>query len=197
VSDSRHNCYIWGSGPPRERSEREQDSPKENVWCALTYERVIGPARSFYEDFITSNLFLDVVENYTIPQLNNNNNLVLQLDGASLQFARIFRDCLNVNYPGRWTGRLGPCTGMWTPRSPDLTPLDFLLLGCVKDQVQSQRVNTLDGLKARIIAANAGVRRTCYNASGKRWTAAVGCMQNYIWPSLWSVWHLTTSPLVC
>jgi hypothetical protein len=43
------------------------------------------------------------------------------------------------------------------PRSPDLTPLDFW--GCVKGQVYSQRVNTLDELKARIIAAIANVTK--------------------------------------
>lgn len=156
---------MWGSGLPRERSEREQDSPKENVW----YERVIGP---LFNDIIASNLFLDVMENYTIPQINsnNNNNLILQLDGASLYCARIFHDCSNVKFPGRWTGRLGPCTSKWTPRSSDLTPLDFLLLGYVENQVQSQWVNTLDGLKARSLH-QMQVLGHVNNASDKRWTA--------------------------
>jgi hypothetical protein len=111
---------MWGSGPPREHSE-----------CAVRADIRKSHRPVFYEDIITSNLFLDVMGNYTIAQLdninsNNNNNLILQLDGTSLNFARIFRDCLNVNFPRRWTGRLGPYT--WTPRSPVLTPLDVFLL---------------------------------------------------------------------
>jgi hypothetical protein len=34
---------------------------------------------------------------------------------------------------GRWIGRAAPIA--WPPRSPDLTPLDFVLWGFVKDRV--------------------------------------------------------------
>lgn len=64
---------MWESGPLREPSEREHYSPKENEWCTLTYERVIAPV-FFNECIIASNLFLDVMENYTVLQPNNNNN---------------------------------------------------------------------------------------------------------------------------
>jgi len=40
----------------------------------------------------------------------------------------------------------------WFPHSPELTTLEFFLLGCVKDEVCSRRVNMLDELKARITA---------------------------------------------
>ena len=41
---------------------------------------------------------------------------------------------------------------MWPSRSPDLTPL-FFMGGCVKDQVCSHIVNTVDELEALISAA--------------------------------------------
>ena len=57
----------------------------------------------------------------------------------------------------RWIGRAGDedeeilC---WPPHSPDLTPLDFFLWGCVKDLVYKPPLpqNNLD-LRARITAA--------------------------------------------
>jgi hypothetical protein len=64
----------------------------------------------FDEDAITSNSFLDIFENYVLPQLNNNNNnnFILQLDCAPVHFAHIDGDCLDVKFPGRWIGRGGP-----------------------------------------------------------------------------------------
>jgi hypothetical protein len=54
------------------------------VWYALTYDRVIGPF--FFDENI-----LDMLENHCLPQLNNN-NLILQLDGAPIHFAHTVPD---------------------------------------------------------------------------------------------------------
>lgn len=54
---------------------------------------------------------------------------------------------------------------MWPPCSPDSTLLYFFLWSRAKDQVYNQGVNTLDELKARIMAAIAGVQRIRYSAS--------------------------------
>jgi hypothetical protein len=72
----RHICVIWGNEPPEEHLEHEWDNPEVNMWCSLAYERVISPF-FFDEDIITSNSFLDMLEYYVLPQLNN--NLILQL----------------------------------------------------------------------------------------------------------------------
>jgi hypothetical protein len=47
---------------------------------------------------------------------------------------------------GRWVGRGGPIA--WPPRSPDLTPLDFLLWGYVKNIVYQVKMNDLQHQKA-------------------------------------------------
>jgi hypothetical protein len=70
------------------------------VWCALAHESAIDPF-FFNEDTIALSSFLDKLENCAVPQLNNNKNLILQLDGAPLNSADIARDCLKVNSPGR------------------------------------------------------------------------------------------------
>jgi hypothetical protein len=39
-------------------------------------------------------------------------------------------DFLNLKFPEKWIGRGGPFT--WPPLSPDLTPIDFFLLGVLQ-----------------------------------------------------------------
>ena len=52
-------------------------------------------------------------------------------DGAPPHYHRDVRAYLNENLPNRWIGRRGPSTGRgpvdYPARSPDLTPIDFLL----------------------------------------------------------------------
>jgi hypothetical protein len=52
---------------------------------------------------------------------------------------------LDDNPPGRWIGRRGAIE--YTPRSPDLTPLDFYLWGTLKDEVYRQKLATLNALR--------------------------------------------------
>ena len=67
------------------------------------------------------------------------------------------RAYLDTKFPGRWIGRDGPTP--WSPRSPDLTPLDFFLWGFIKTQVFKTPVTDLVELRHRIIAAFAKVTR--------------------------------------
>jgi hypothetical protein len=123
------------------------------MWCALTHEKVIG---QYFLDknIITNNSFLDMLGNYVLPQ-HRNNNFIFQGDGAPIHFAHIICDCSNVNFPGRWIGQARPTA--WPPRSSDLMLSNIFLLICVKDQVYSQRVNTLGELKAWITTATKNV----------------------------------------
>lgn len=76
---NRHNCRIWGSENPRVVREMERGTPKINVWCGLTYETVIGPF-FFVEKTINANVYLDMLQNYAIPQIPQ--GYVFQQDGA-------------------------------------------------------------------------------------------------------------------
>jgi hypothetical protein len=42
-----------------------------------------------------------MLENYAVPQLNNNTNHILELDGAPVHFSHTVCECLNVDLPGR------------------------------------------------------------------------------------------------
>jgi hypothetical protein len=72
----------------------ERDSPEVNVWWGLSHEVVIEPV--FYEDRTTNSLFLYILENNVLPQLNNN-NLILRLDKVAVHCAHIVLQNVNVN----------------------------------------------------------------------------------------------------
>ena len=40
---NRHNICIWGKENPHATIEHERDSPKENVFCAISKNHVNGP----------------------------------------------------------------------------------------------------------------------------------------------------------
>ena len=52
---NKHNVRIWGSEHPHEIRELERDSPKLNVWCGITCNRLIGPF-FFHETTITADV---------------------------------------------------------------------------------------------------------------------------------------------
>lgn len=145
---NRHNVRIWGPENPHFHQEHTRDSEKVNVWCALSCNRLIGPF-FFAEKNINGTIFLDMLENFAIPQFENEQpNMILQLDGAPPHWRQFVRDCLDEHFPHRWIGRDGPIP--WPPRSPDITPCDFFVWGFVKDRVYSNKVNSLEEMKQKI-----------------------------------------------
>ena len=63
---------------------------------------------------------------------------ISQQDGAPPHWDSHVRRFLDATFPNRWIGRDGPTP--WPPRSPDITPLDSLFWGHVKDKVFSTPV---------------------------------------------------------
>jgi hypothetical protein len=105
-------------------TEREHDSLKVNVWCALMKNKVINPS-PFEEPTVIGDTFLAMMENIA----ESCPSRVFQLDGTSPHFYGVHA-ILDVVFPDRWIGRgrLIP----WPPCSPDLFPLEFFLLGICK-----------------------------------------------------------------
>lgn len=152
---NRHNCRIWGSEKPHAVREHMRDSPKVNVWCGLFHDRVIGPF-FFAEQTISGIVYLDMLENFVMPQLEDlGENVIFQHDGAPAHWSLLVRSFLDQTMPERWIGRNGPIP--WPPRSPDITPLDFFLWGFVKDRVYTTKVNDLYDLRERISAVIASI----------------------------------------
>jgi hypothetical protein len=149
VSDKvhRHNCCIWGTENPHEVMEHEHDTPRLNVWCALTSDSVIG-SFFFEEATVTGASYLNMLQNYTITGIPQG---YFQQDGAPPHYANTVKAFLDQRFPGKWFGRRGPIA--WPPRSPDLTPSDFFLWGYIKDLVYQTKVQGVAELHCRITAA--------------------------------------------
>ena len=148
---NRHNSRIWGSQNPHETYELERDSRKLNVWCGIMHDKIIGP---FFlaEKSITAQIYLDLLTEYVSPQLEQYQlQVVFQQDGAPPLWGLQVRQFLNDTFPDKWIGRDSPI--LWPPRSPDITPLDFFLWGCVMDIVYRIKVRDVSDLQQRIIEA--------------------------------------------
>ena len=97
-------------------------------------------------------------ELYVAPQLEEFQPwIIFQQDGAPPHWGSYVRRFLDATFPNRWIGRDGPTP--WPPRSPDITPLDFLLWGFVKDKVFSTPIPDTTNLNARITDAFAAITK--------------------------------------
>lgn len=154
---NRHNVRIWGLQNPHATLQHERDSPKVNVFCALSRTKVYGPF-FFAERTVTGISYLDMLEQWLFPQLmEDSQDFIFQQDGAPPHWHLDVRNFLNQSLPERWIGRIGNedlALHFWPPRSPDLTPCDYFLWGYVKESVYVPPLPaTLVDLKNRITAA--------------------------------------------
>ena len=131
------NVRIWGSEPPEMAYQTySRNSPKINVFCAMSHNRVIGPY--FFDDVtVNGSDYLNMLTTWLFQRLPPNNTFIFQQDGAPPHWALQTRAFLNQQLPKRWIGRAAArdqCLLPWPPRSPDLTPLDFFLVGFCERQ---------------------------------------------------------------
>jgi hypothetical protein len=126
------------------------NSPKVNVWCAMSKNRLIGPF--FFEgDTVNGEKYLSMLQTFFIPEvrkLRKTRSIIFQQDGAPPHFSSDVRQFLDNHFSDRWIGRGGPI--LWAPRSPDLTPLDFFLWGHVKNNVYKSPIKDMNDLKTKI-----------------------------------------------
>lgn len=70
---NRHKVRIWVTEQPHQTVEQMTDSPKFNVLCAATQEKVYG-SFFFAENTVTEITYLDMLVHYLFPQLENDSN---------------------------------------------------------------------------------------------------------------------------
>ena len=175
---NRPNTRIWRTENPKVIEEKERDSPKLVVWCAISAKGSIGPY--FFRDdarrttTVTGENYLKMLQKFFLPEQRNNasvENCYFQQDGAPAHYARKVRDYLDQFFPDRWIGRRGPLE--WAARSPDLTPCDFFLWGFLKSKVYSTRPQNLEELEQKIRASCGLVTQDLLQSVGqecvKRW----------------------------
>ncbi|PNF14823.1 hypothetical protein B7P43_G06338 [Cryptotermes secundus] len=154
---NRHNVRLWGTENPRAIVALERDPPKLIVFCALSQTKLYGPF-FFCEKTVTGTSYLDMLQLWLFPQLPvDSGDFVLQQDGAPPHWNINVRRYLNNDLRHRWIAHVREddvALFTWPPRSPDLTPCDFFLLGYIKDRVCVPPLpRTLVELRERIDAA--------------------------------------------
>ena len=75
-------------------------------------------------------------------------NIWFQQDGATYHTAEAKLDVLRPVFEDRIVSRRANV--VWTPRSCDLTPMDYYLWGAVKDKCYADKPETIDALKFNI-----------------------------------------------
>jgi len=155
---NRRNVRIWGSENPHACVEHQRDFPKGNVFCAISSQKVYSPF-FFAERTVTGLTYLDMLQMWQVPQLQNIPTFIFQEDGSPAHFHCEVLQYQNTVLPGRWielaSGNDQPLL-LLPPRSPDITPCDFFFWGggeCQRPGIHPTIVHDLADLKARIIAA--------------------------------------------
>ncbi|GFW63496.1 uncharacterized protein TNCV_401621 [Trichonephila clavipes] len=99
-----------------------------------------------------------MITNFFIPELNNHDiqELWFQKESATCHTARATIDLLKDTFGDRLISRFGP--EKRTPRSCDLTPLDYFLWGYVKSLVYADKPTTLDHMEDNISRVIADIR---------------------------------------
>lgn len=147
---NRHNSVYWSQENPHRTMEVVQQGPGVMVWCGIINDSIIGPY--FFDGSVNGERYLVMLQQYLWPivsQMENNNQIFFQQDGAQPHYTLAVRQFLDSHFPQRWLGRRGPIE--WPARSPDLTPPDFWLWGSIKEQVYGRRPQTLTHLRQFIM----------------------------------------------
>lgn len=125
---NKHNMHYWSVDNPHwMRQNPTQRYWSLNAWGGMTDDKLIGPF--FFDGTLNGERYANFLEN-DLPDLLEDVPLDVRAhmwyhhDGAPPHNSALAREHLNRFYPHRWIGRNGPVP--WPPRSPDLTPLDFL-----------------------------------------------------------------------
>ena len=90
-----------------------------------------------------------MLQTYFFPQVQQQEDIYFQQDGAPAHYAHCVREWLDINFKDKWIDRRGPFE--WPARSPDLSPMDFFLWGVLKDMVYKEKPRTIPDIR-RVIA---------------------------------------------
>lgn len=153
---NRHNEHLWMQEKPRRlRERRPQRKFWFNVWCRIIGSRILGPF--IYDENLTGQRYLHFLQNEFQDMLDGldletrRNLRWFQHDGAPSHYQLQVREHLNQLFPNSWIGRNGPV--LWSPRSPDLSILDFFLFAVLKDLVYQRTYATKEELRDAVVCA--------------------------------------------
>ena len=149
-SINRHNCTYWGPVNPQVTLEHHVNLPGVTEWCGISALGIIAPF--FRNGTVTGESYLNLLQEFVGPQFSemfgDDDEIYFQQDGAPPHYHRDVRAHLDAAFPDTWIGRRGSIE--YPARSPDLTPMDFILWGYFKDKVYRTKPRTIDALKLEI-----------------------------------------------
>ncbi|GFV38192.1 uncharacterized protein TNCV_710151 [Trichonephila clavipes] len=165
----------WNEVNPQVYVEKPLHPEQLTVWCALWAGGIIGPY--FFKNdeghnvTVNGDQYRAMITNFFIPELNNHDvqELGFQQDGATCHTARGTIDLLKDTFSDRLISRFGPVN--WPPRSCDLTPLDYFLLGYVKSLVYADKPQTHGHLANNIRRVIADIRPQMLEKVIENWTS--------------------------
>lgn len=140
------NYRTWATENPHEFVETSLHPQKLGIWLAVSRRRIVGPI--FFRETITSERYRRQILQEAFNQMHDDELQLgyFQQDGATAHTANATIQYLQEFYENRIISR-----GLWPPRSPDLTPLDFYLFGRIKNNIFKNRIHTLEELEAAIL----------------------------------------------
>ncbi len=86
---NKHNIRYWSETNPHFTIETVMKSPKLNVWCAMSKNRLIGPF-FFEDDTVNGKNYFSMLETFFIPEVRKLHKLwsiLFQQDGAPPHFS--------------------------------------------------------------------------------------------------------------
>lgn len=149
------NCRTWSSEPPDEVNERPLHSAKCTAWCAISANGIIGPL--WFEEHgttvtITQERYRRILDCfYALLQGQQDLHFEsqwFQQDGATPHTANETMRKLEEMFNGRIISKRSDF--LWSPRSPDLSPLDFFLWGYCKENVYTNTPQSVPELQRSI-----------------------------------------------
>ncbi|GFU30707.1 uncharacterized protein TNCV_1444311 [Trichonephila clavipes] len=167
-----HNNHSWaGANPHVIRTRAAQDRFLINVWAGILGDHLIGPY--ILPDRLTGPRYLIFLEQ-VLPQLLDSAHVTaatrtsmwFQQDGDPALFSISVRNHLDATCGERWIGRGGSVH--WSPRSPNLSCLDYFFWEQMKSLVYETPVNSAEELVARISVAAGEIGNTLEILSNDR-----------------------------
>lgn len=148
---NRHNTRNWSDENHHIIFEREQQGRfGVGVSCFVFGRHIVY---RMFEGGLTMHRYRDILEE-VVPELMENvplaiyNNVYFQQDGAPSHNSALVRAFLDDHFPQSWIGTHGPV--QWSPRSPDLSILDFFLWGLMKNKIYQTQYQSVVELRAAI-----------------------------------------------
>ncbi len=166
------NYRVWSASNPHAYIDKSLHPPKIGVWCAVSRRRIVGPL--FFEQTIDSDLYCDLIQQFIALLEEDERDIIFQQDSARPHTSNRSMEFLRSFFGDRLVSK-----GLWPPRSPDLTPLDFFLWGTLKNNVFKHVPRSIEQLKQLITQEIANISvRSLQNAFRSLLRRALICKNN-------------------